>query len=62
MDGTPPDPVTLDASAVMQHETFISWVRAGFTREEALDLLKVYLATGMAMAMAPPQDRHGDSP
>jgi hypothetical protein len=30
---------SLDEAAVFQHEMFMSWIRAGFTREEALQLL-----------------------
>jgi hypothetical protein len=30
---------TLDGAAIIDHEIFSSWVRAGFTREEALQLL-----------------------
>jgi len=30
---------SLDEAAIFQHEMFISWVKAGFTREEALQLL-----------------------
>ena len=31
---------TIDEGAVIQHEMFTSWVKAGFTRAEALELLK----------------------
>lgn len=41
MNGDQPDVAEsdLDACAVAMHELFMSYVRAGFTREEALALL-----------------------
>jgi hypothetical protein len=30
----------MDESAVAQHEMYMSWVRAGFTPDQALDLVK----------------------
>lgn len=35
-----PEPMTeMDATAIQMHEVFASFLRAGFTRGEALDLL-----------------------
>jgi hypothetical protein len=40
MPDTPPPPLTeLAAAAVQQHELYRSWVDAGFTEEQALQLL-----------------------
>lgn len=36
---------TLDSAAVEDHEMFISWVRAGFTQEQAMHLLMGYKYT-----------------
>lgn len=39
-----PDPVTaLQFSAMQQHEMFSSWVDAGFTEYQALELLKAFI-------------------
>ena len=35
-----PEPLTISESAVAMHEILMSLVDAGFTREEALDMLK----------------------
>ncbi len=35
---------SLDESSVALHEVFLSYQRAGFTRREALELVKVLLA------------------
>ncbi|MET9122968.1 hypothetical protein [Streptomyces sp. NPDC004528] len=38
------DPITeLAAAAVQQHELYQAWIDAGFTRAEALELLKAVL-------------------
>jgi hypothetical protein len=40
------DPLTLlQEGAVNQHEMYISWVAAGFTEAQALDLLKAVITT-----------------
>lgn len=36
-------PETMDGVAIMQHEVFMSYVRAGFTREEALELVTAHI-------------------
>ncbi len=41
---TMPDPGSLDAAAVAMHEMFMSYIRAGFNKREALELVKVHLA------------------
>jgi hypothetical protein len=33
--------------AVLYHEVFMSFIEAGFTREEALELVKVFVASSM---------------
>ncbi len=35
---------TLDEGAVVVHEFFLAYIKAGFKRSEALDLIKVHLA------------------
>lgn len=34
----------LDVGAVAHHEMYTSWIRAGFTPEQAMDLMKVVVA------------------
>ncbi|WP_262059712.1 hypothetical protein [Streptomyces sp. STR69] len=42
-----PDPITeLAAAAVQQHELYQAWIDAGFTRTEALELLKTVILGG----------------
>lgn len=44
----PPDPMTaLGEGAAMHHEVFMAWVRAGFTRTEALQLLVEVIRAGL---------------
>lgn len=44
-----PDPVTaLQVSAMQQHEMYLSWVQAGFSDCQALELLKAFI---MAMVL-----------
>lgn len=44
-----PDPLTaLQVGALQQHEMFLSWIAAGFTEYQALELLK---AVVMAMVL-----------
>lgn len=38
---------SMDASAIGQHEMYRSWVSAGFTPDQAMDLLKVILTETM---------------
>jgi hypothetical protein len=38
--------LTISESAVAQHEILMSYVKAGFTRSEALELLKTLIAAG----------------
>lgn len=54
-DGTmPPSPLTdLAASATQQHELFMSWVNAGFTRAEAMQLLLAAFTTMILRGQAP---------
>jgi hypothetical protein len=35
----PESEYTIDQGAIVDHEIFMAWVKAGFTREEALQLL-----------------------
>jgi hypothetical protein len=35
----PEEQYTIDQGAIVDHEVFMAWVKAGFTREEALRLL-----------------------
>lgn len=54
-DGLPADPVTsLEQVAAEQHELFTAWVTVGFTRAEALELLK-HTQTMAAMLTAAQQ-------
>lgn len=41
------DLTSLTESAISQHEMYLSWIAAGFTPEQALDLLKTVLAQVM---------------
>lgn len=56
-----PEPLTaLAAGAAEQHELFMAWVHAGFTRAEALQLLLGVIGAGLAMSQfQPPEDGHG---
>jgi hypothetical protein len=38
------EPSSLDSEAVTWHEMYQSFIRAGFTRQEALELVKVGIA------------------
>lgn len=40
-------PTTIREQAIIQHEIFTSYIDAGFTREEALELLKVQVIEGI---------------
>lgn len=54
----PPDPVTLMAAgAAEMHELYLSYVRAGFRRREALELVKALLVTAFQAG----QDTGGQS-
>jgi hypothetical protein len=45
------DPIgPLAAAAVSLHELFMAYVKAGFTRKEALDLVKFVISAMMEMA------------
>jgi hypothetical protein len=45
----PPDPMSqLATGAAQQHELFMGWVNAGFTRTEAMQLLIAIVAAGIA--------------
>lgn len=51
MPDNPQPPLTeLAAAAVQQHELYRSWVDAGFTEEQALDLLKTIITAGIGGA------------
>ncbi len=51
MPDNPQPPLTeLAAAAVQQHELYRSWVDAGFTQDQALDLLKAVIAAGIGGA------------
>lgn len=39
---------TLDECAIGVHESFMAYVRAGFTRAEALELTKAHIAAAAA--------------
>lgn len=43
-------PLTLDMGAAGVHEMFMSYVRAGFTETQALELIKVHLAAACMTA------------
>ncbi|MGW1961764.1 hypothetical protein ACWCPD_15980 [Streptomyces sp. NPDC001935] len=44
-----PAPITeLAAAAVQQHELYQAWIEAGFTRAEALELLKTVILASIA--------------
>lgn len=59
-DSLPPSPVTsLERLAAEQHELFSAWVTQGFTRAEALELLK-HTQTMAAMLTAAQQAQGGD--
>lgn len=48
-DDLPGDPVSaLQAGAAQQHEMFLAWQAAGFSEPQALELLKVVIATMIA--------------
>ena len=49
MPDSPQDPITdLAAGAAQLHELYVSYLNAGFTREEALRLVIGILTAGMA--------------
>lgn len=41
---TPSTPDTLDTDAIIYHEIMSSCIRAGFTRKEAMEILKTHIA------------------
>lgn len=48
MPDQPEDPLTsLAAEAAMHHEIYDSYVQAGFTETQALELLKTIIATAL---------------
>ncbi len=48
--GTPEDPMTMLAQgAAAQHEIFMAYVAAGFTRPEALAIIIAMITTHIAM-------------
>jgi hypothetical protein len=48
-ENLPPDPMSqLATGAAQQHELFMAWVNAGFTRAEAMQLLLVVVEAGIA--------------
>lgn len=48
--GAPEDPMTMLATgAVAQHEIFMAYVRAGFTRTEALSIIIAMITTHISM-------------
>ena len=54
-ESTPPEPLTqLAEGAAQAHELFLAYVGAGFTRQEALQLLVAILAA--AFAASPRQE------
>lgn len=57
-ESIPPSPMTqLAAGAVSQHELFMAWVDAGFTRAEALQLLTGLIGAGAVLAgTRPPEE------
>jgi hypothetical protein len=45
----PQSPLTaLAQGAAAHHELYLSWVNAGFTPDQAMDLLKVFFAYGLS--------------
>ena len=40
----PEDDYTIDTATAAIHEMFLSYIRAGFKRSEALELVKVHIA------------------
>jgi hypothetical protein len=44
----------MDTAAVIQHEMFASYVRAGFTREEALQILIAIITSATAAGNGTP--------
>ena len=62
MSKMPEDPMTaLAIGASQQHELFMAWVQAGFTRAEALELLIEVIRPGIEAAMmAADQDVPGE--
>jgi hypothetical protein len=53
----PGDPLTwLAEAATQQHELFIAWVNAGFTRSEALRMLIAVLLQGQATGTEHPNE------
>ena len=59
MTNGPEDPMTLMAQGATElHEMFTSYIKAGFTRKEALYLVGQYMAAVIAAA----QPGHGDQP
>jgi hypothetical protein len=48
----PQDPMTaLTETAAQQHEIFLTWVKAGFTEGQALELLKAVITAAMLKAL-----------
>ena len=53
-DDAPPDPFTqLAEGAAQQHELFMAYVNAGFTRAEALQILLGVMAVAIAHGQQP---------
>ena len=46
----------LDETAVSVHEMFQSYLRAGFRRSEALELMKAHIAAASAINAQQPED------
>jgi hypothetical protein len=49
-------PTTLDESAISMHEMFASYVRAGFTRHEALQIVIATFTAGLSRHMEDNRD------
>lgn len=48
-ENLPPDPMSqLATGAAQQHELFMAWVRAGFSRAEALQIIIAIVTAGIA--------------
>lgn len=46
----------LDQMAVLLHEAFTSYLHAGFSRHDALELCKAHIMAAQQIASQPPED------
>jgi len=56
MTNFPPDPLTsLESSAAEMHELYLGYINAGFSADQALQLVMTILSAGIAAGMNRPE-------